>query len=73
MLTPTGRVVLISGANRGIGLALAQVLYAKGYTLSLGARDIASLARATTTMPVTGRDRRPGSPPRRNASGVSTS
>src|SRR4029453_3911237 len=50
MLTPTGRVVLISGANRGIGFALAQVLYAKGYTLSLGARDIAALTRATTAM-----------------------
>ena len=50
MLTPTGRVVLISGASRGIGLALAQVLYAKGYTLSLGARDIASLTRSTAAM-----------------------
>jgi NADP-dependent 3-hydroxy acid dehydrogenase YdfG len=50
MLTPAGRVVLISGANRGIGLALAQVLYAKGYTLSLGARHIASLTQATAAM-----------------------
>jgi NAD(P)-dependent dehydrogenase (short-subunit alcohol dehydrogenase family) len=31
MLPPTGRAVLTSGANRGIGLALAQVLYAKGW------------------------------------------
>jgi NADP-dependent 3-hydroxy acid dehydrogenase YdfG len=50
MLAPTGRVVLISGANRGIGLALAQVLYAKGYTLSLGARDVSSLTRSTAAM-----------------------
>ncbi|MEO8302916.1 MAG: SDR family NAD(P)-dependent oxidoreductase [Betaproteobacteria bacterium] len=50
MIDPTGRVVLISGANRGIGLALAQVLYAKGYTLSLGARDLASLSRVTAAM-----------------------
>jgi NADP-dependent 3-hydroxy acid dehydrogenase YdfG len=50
MLAPTGRVVLISGANRGIGLALAQVLYAKGYTLSLGARSPPSLVRATAIM-----------------------
>jgi NAD(P)-dependent dehydrogenase (short-subunit alcohol dehydrogenase family) len=50
MLDPTGRVVLISGANRGIGFALAHVLYAKGYTLSLGARDVASLKRSTAAM-----------------------
>ena len=50
MLTPTGRVVMISGANRGIGLALAQCLYAKGYTLSVGARDTAALATATAAM-----------------------
>lgn len=39
MLSPQGRVVMISGANRGIGLAAAQVLAGQGYTLSLGARD----------------------------------
>jgi NAD(P)-dependent dehydrogenase (short-subunit alcohol dehydrogenase family) len=50
MLIPTGRVVLVSGANRGIGLALAQALYAKGYTLSLGAREISSLTRSTAAM-----------------------
>lgn len=38
MLSPTGRVVMISGANRGIGLATAKVLGAQGYSLSLGAR-----------------------------------
>ncbi len=50
MLAPDGRVVMISGANRGIGLALANVLYAKGYTLSLGARDPDGLAAATAAM-----------------------
>ena len=50
MLTTIGRVVLISGANRGIGLALAQNLYAKGYTLSLGARDVSALARSCAAM-----------------------
>src|SRR6185503_17936454 len=50
MLDPKGRVVLISGANRGIGLALTQNLYAKGYSLSLGVRDAASLARVTADM-----------------------
>ena len=38
MLKPEGRVVLISGANRGIGRAMAERLYADGYTLSLGVR-----------------------------------
>lgn len=50
MLDPHGRVVLISGANRGIGLALSELLYAKGYSLSLGARDPAALARTTEAM-----------------------
>ena len=50
MLSSIGRVAMISGANRGIGLALSNVLYAKGYTLSLGARDLAALARTTEAM-----------------------
>jgi len=44
MLEPKGRVILISGASRGIGRALAGALYARGYSLSLGARDPAGLA-----------------------------
>jgi NADP-dependent 3-hydroxy acid dehydrogenase YdfG len=43
MIDPRDRVVLISGATRGIGLAVAQSLHAKGYTLSLGARDPSTL------------------------------
>ena len=43
MLSPQGRVVLVSGANRGIGLAVARCLHDKGYSLSLGARDVAAL------------------------------
>ena len=42
MLDPAGRVVLISGASRGIGRAIAQTLYRQGYALSLGLRDPAS-------------------------------
>lgn len=38
------RVVLVSGANRGIGCAIAQELSHHGYRLSLGARDPAALA-----------------------------
>ena len=39
MLAAKDRVVMISGANRGIGLAVARCLHDKGYSLSLGARD----------------------------------
>ena len=47
MLSPTGRVVLVSGANRGIGRAVAETLYAFGSTVSLGARDTDALAALT--------------------------
>ena len=39
----TGCVAMISGANRGIGEAIAAALHADGWALSLGARDLASL------------------------------
>ncbi|NQV98403.1 MAG: SDR family NAD(P)-dependent oxidoreductase [Rhodospirillales bacterium] len=39
MLPSEGRVILVSGANRGIGLAAAKCLAARGYQLSLGARQ----------------------------------
>jgi NAD(P)-dependent dehydrogenase (short-subunit alcohol dehydrogenase family) len=38
MLTPADRVVMISGASRGIGLAIARRLAGEGYRLSLGVR-----------------------------------
>ncbi|MGX5732896.1 SDR family NAD(P)-dependent oxidoreductase [Bosea thiooxidans] len=43
MLPPEGRVILISGANRGIGRAIAELLHTEGYSLSLGGRDLPSL------------------------------
>ncbi len=46
MLEASGRVILISGANRGIGRAIAHCLHGKGYALSLGARDPASIELA---------------------------
>ncbi len=43
MLSSQGRVVLVSGANRGIGSAVARCLHNKGYALSLGVRDVEAL------------------------------
>ncbi len=39
MLTPEGRVIMVTGANRGIGSATARLLAQRGFRLSLGARD----------------------------------
>ena len=39
LLSPRGRVVMISGASRGLGAAIARRLHGDGYTLSLGVRD----------------------------------
>ena len=41
-----GRVVMVSGANRGMGLEIARRLHGEGYRLSLGARRPAALADA---------------------------
>ena len=44
VLTTSGRTVLISGANRGVGNAIARRLHAAGYQVSAGARDPDALA-----------------------------
>jgi NAD(P)-dependent dehydrogenase (short-subunit alcohol dehydrogenase family) len=46
MLAPAGRVIMLSGASRGIGLAIAKRLAADGYRLSLGVRDPAAARRS---------------------------
>ena len=43
MLSTKQRVVMITGANRGIGLATARHLSEMGYRLSLGARETSSI------------------------------
>ena len=40
IIKPENRVILISGASSGIGLATAKYLLNEGYTLSLGVRNI---------------------------------
>jgi NAD(P)-dependent dehydrogenase (short-subunit alcohol dehydrogenase family) len=39
MLSAEGRVVMVSGASRGLGAAIARRLYEDGYSVSLGVRD----------------------------------
>jgi len=46
MLDPAGRVIMISGANRGIGRGVAECLLGKGYRLSLGVRAPQGLAES---------------------------
>jgi NAD(P)-dependent dehydrogenase (short-subunit alcohol dehydrogenase family) len=48
MLPSKGRVAMVSGANRGIGRAVAVKLQHAGYDLSLGARDPAALDGVAT-------------------------
>jgi len=43
MLQADNRVVMISGANRGIGLATARALSSAGFRLSLGVRDVSTV------------------------------
>ena len=51
MLNPEGRVVMVSGASRGIGLAITRKLLDKGYSVSAGARNPDALAGLLTDAP----------------------
>lgn len=46
MLKPEGRVVMVSGAARGLGRAVADTLFDAGFVLSLAARDLPALDAA---------------------------
>lgn len=46
-----GKKALITGASRGIGLAIAKALHAEGCTVALNARNTAQLDAAAMTMP----------------------
>ena len=50
MINTDGRLIMISGANRGIGLAVAKNLYKAGFNLSLSARNLNSLESATADL-----------------------
>jgi len=51
MLDPQGRIVLVSGASRGIGAAIARHLLARGYAVSLGARNPTDLEAVSAGFP----------------------
>lgn len=46
MLAPQGRVVMVSGAARGLGLSITRALLAAGFSVSAGARSPEKLAPA---------------------------
>ncbi len=56
----TGRIALVTGSSKGLGLAIAQGLAEAGATLVLNSRDAAALAAACDRL--AGSTRRPSAP-----------
>lgn len=53
VLRPTAQRVLVTGATRGIGAAIAQALAAAGWHVTLAGRSRAALEEVRVTLPVT--------------------
>lgn len=52
----TNRAALVTGASRGIGLAIAQVLAEEGYVLTISGRDGQRLSEAADSLTARGHD-----------------
>jgi NADP-dependent 3-hydroxy acid dehydrogenase YdfG len=51
MNTIPPRIAVVTGASRGLGLAFSRVLAEEGFSLALGARDVAALERIAGELP----------------------
>lgn len=62
MLEPSNRVIMVSGASRGIGRAVADRLLEQGYRVSAGMRDPSRFAESDRAISCAYEARDPGSP-----------
>src|SRR6204780_2718847 len=54
MTTGLQRAAIVTGASRGIGLAIARVLASEGFNLTIAARGVDDLTAAATELKATG-------------------